>query len=74
MSAGNCLARRHTEPLPVLLLLLCRINTTNSRNGWSQWPYSSSEYYWNSQVIKGKHAQAKNTQPEQPECRIEGIN
>jgi hypothetical protein len=33
-----------------------RINTTNSRNGWSQWPYSSSEYYWNSQVIKGERS------------------
>ncbi|KAF6266444.1 hypothetical protein COO60DRAFT_1669869 [Scenedesmus sp. NREL 46B-D3] len=31
----------------------CWVNTTNSVKGWSQWPFSSSEYYWNSQVIKG---------------------
>lgn len=34
-------------------LHLCRINTTNSRNSWSQWPWSSSEYYWNGGLIKG---------------------
>ncbi|WIA35607.1 hypothetical protein OEZ86_004028 [Tetradesmus obliquus] len=30
-----------------------RVNTSNSRNGWSQWPFSAKEFYWESQPIKG---------------------
>jgi hypothetical protein len=29
-----------------------RINTTNSASGWSGWPFSSTERYWQSWPIK----------------------
>jgi len=29
-----------------------KINTDNSVNGWSNWPFSSTEHYWESWVIK----------------------
>lgn len=32
---------------------LIRINTDNSVQGWSGWPFSSSENFWDSWVIKG---------------------
>jgi hypothetical protein len=29
-----------------------KVNTDNSVNGWSNWPFSSTEYYWESYPIK----------------------
>jgi hypothetical protein len=29
-----------------------KVNTDNSVNGWSNWPFSSTEYYWESFPIK----------------------
>lgn len=42
---------------------LFRINTTNSINGWSGWPWGSTEQFWNSFPIKvrggRKHQRAR---------------
>jgi hypothetical protein len=31
---------------------LIKINTDNTVNGWSNWPFSSTEYYWSSWPVK----------------------
>lgn len=38
---------------------LVRINTDNSVNGWSGWPFSSSQKYWESFPIKGFEVRAQ---------------
>jgi hypothetical protein len=32
---------------------MAQINTTNSENGWSQWPWTDYTKYWEAPPIKG---------------------